>query len=744
MPTTVLAPAHHGTLASRAMELLGGAANADTSQWLIAAASLAPAALLRLVVDESSAAADAVSPAQLSTAIAQALRAFDGDAAERRLLASAVVTVYADVLTLPAVLASLEALGRILPDESEAFERVRRRFPADPAILRTAAKLDAALGDHARLDATLNTLGSVDPAPGTMAFISRERPKPAADARTVRAALLSSFTIDPLVPYIDHACRTIGLVPQIQVAPFNSWTREVIDDGSALRRSNPEIVFLSVAIDDLVPELAGPLDAEELRAAGASALERVLVVARTFASWAAGVPLVVHSFHSAYADTLGVLDSRDAASRRAWLARLNLQLVEELRALPSCYVLDVPAAVASAGGSLRDNAKVRHLAAMRLPPEALPGIAHAYACYIAPLKGLTRKCVVVDLDNTLWGGVVGEDLKESLRLGHTSPGAEFVEFQEYLRTLPARGILLAVNSKNNPDDALDVIRTHEAMVLREANFSALRINWTSKPDNMMSIAQELGIGVDSLVFVDDNPDERERMRQLLPAVLTVELPKDPALYRSALERLPQLQTLAVTDEDRARAEQYRTARLREETKLSAASVEEYLTSLEIEVTIARATQPVFARIVQLFARTNQFNTTTRRYSAADVAAFADDPLAKLWAVWSKDRFGDHGLVALALVRAEGSAWTIDSFLMSCRVIGYGIESTLLAHVARQAASIPVELRAEFIPTKKNAPAEDLFARHGFEMIDAVDGVQRWQAPGTVPYPIWVKVTDDDA
>ena len=166
------------------------------------------------------------------------------------------------------------------------------------------------------------------------------------------------------------------------------------------------------------------------------------------------------------------------------------------------------------------------------------------------------------LDNTLWGGIVGEDGKDGIRLGHSGLGAEFVEFQTFLKSLTERGILLAINSKNNAEDALEVIRTHESMVLRESSFSALRINWQPKPENMIEIARELNIGVDSLVFVDDNPDERERMRALLPGVLTVEMPKDPAQYRATLERLPQLQTLAITAEDRKRVEQYETARLR--------------------------------------------------------------------------------------------------------------------------------------------------------------------------------------
>jgi FkbH-like protein len=357
--------------------------------------------------------------------------------------------------------------------------------------------------------------------------------------------------------------------------------------------------------------------------------------------------------------------------------------------------------------------------------------------------GLTRKCVVLDLDNTLWGGVVGEDGPQGIRLGSTAPGSEYVEFQRFLATLPQRGILLAIASKNNPDDALEVIRGHEAMVLREGAFSALRINWRPKPENLASIAEELNIGVDSLVYVDDNPDEREQMRQLLPQVLTVDLPRDPALYRSTLERLPELQVLGITEEDRLRAGQYVAKREREQIRVQAASVDDYLRSLGIKVAIDPLTEPDVSRVAQLFQRTNQFNVTTRRYDAGAVLRILGDSAWRSWTLRASDRFGDHGLVATALARANGTEWTLDSFLMSCRVIGYGIETALLADIiAAATAAGATRLRGEFIPTKKNVPARDLFARHGFQLADKrSDGGELWTydfAAGPLAFPHWIE------
>jgi FkbH-like protein len=319
-----------------------------------------------------------------------------------------------------------------------------------------------------------------------------------------------------------------------------------------------------------------------------------------------------------------------------------------------------------------------------------------------------------------------------------------VEFQNYLATLAQRGILLAVASKNNPEDALEVIRNHAAMVLRENTFSAIRCNWRPKPESLASIAEELSIGVDSLVFVDDNPDEREMMRQMLPQVLTVEMPHDPSRYRATLEALPELQALTITEEDRARVGLYRAQGEREAVKASAETLEEYLASLNVYVHIGQIDETTLSRVSQLFQRTNQFNITTRRHDTAVLQARLGSPSWRTYTLRAGDRFGDHGLVAVALVQASAEAWRIESLLMSCRVIGYGIETALLSSITKDAAAAKAaRLEGEFIATKKNAPARDVWARHGFsaEATDA-DGLELWiydlAATGTIPFPSWIR------
>jgi FkbH-like protein len=624
-----------------------------------------------------------------------------------------------------------------------AVQRALELSPSGPGLLRAAAELAISTGEWEHAHGLLTRLGRADPTLSTTRFVQLARSRVTRlDHPSVRVALLSSFTVDPLAAFLDLECRALELVPAIWIAPFNSWGREMLGGGSGLEQFDPEIAFVSVAVDDLIPALAGPLPSDELRHAGDLAVDHLLSVARAFADWSPAT-LVVHSLYSAFPDPLGPAGGRDGPSRWEVLAGLNGRLAAGLRDIPRAYLLNLPEIMSRRRQGASDNPKMRHLARMRLAEHALGDLARAYAGYVAPLKGRTRKCIVVDLDNTLWGGIVGEDGPGGIRLGDTSPGSEYREFQRYLLGLTLRGILLAINSKNNEADALEVIRGHDAMVLRENAFSATRINWESKPNNMLSLARELGIGLDSLLFVDDSEKERALMRQTLPQVLTPEMPRDPALYRQTLESLPELQVLTVTEEDRTRTLQYAERRQREQLRVSTQSMDEYLRSLGVSARIATASDRTMSRVHQLFQRTNQFNLTTRRYEPGELSARAADPGWRVFTASVSDRFGDHGLVAAAVVQVTPSVWSIENLVMSCRVIGYGVEDALLAHIAGKASGGGAgALAGQFIPSKKNAPARDFYERHAFARERGSDTGERWTRdiitqPMTLP--AWITV-----
>ena len=620
------------------------------------------------------------------------------------------------------------------------LERSLERAPGHAGLLRVASDRALRAGSSAA-HALLTRLGRADASQATIQHVYRSRRGLVSPGGPgVRAAILSSYTVDALVPYLDLELRALGLNPEIYVAPFNSWTQEMLAADSGLGRFAPEIALLLVSIDDLLPALAGGASLKELHVAGKEAVARIQFAAERFAERFESV-LLVTSFHSAYRSPEGVLDTR-GPSRQQWIAELNAELAEILATLPRSYLIDLEELIARRPGGPAEQPKLRYLAGMRLGESVMGEVARACARYVAPLKGLTRKCVVLDLDGTLWGGTVGEDGIDGIRLGSTSPGIEYQDFQRYLATLGDRGILLAVNSKNNYEDAIEVIRSHPGMILRESAFSAIRINWQPKAENMAAIAEELGLGVDQMVFLDDHPNERELMRQAFPRVLVPDLPHDPALYRSVIELEPTLQTLVVTAEDRGRREQYQAIRERNVAKSESKSLASYLESLAIEVEILAADDGQLPRLLQLFQRTNQFNLTTRRFELGELAACARDPRCRLLALKARDRFGDHGLVAAALVRKERGEWRIDSFLMSCRVIGYGIETAFLSAIASEAEGEVAALVGEFIPTKKNAPARDFYPRHGFVRVgdEGGSGSEHWRLElgrGGVAWPQWI-------
>lgn len=316
-----------------------------------------------------------------------------------------------------------------------------------------------------------------------------------------------------------------------------------------------------------------------------------------------------------------------------------------------------------------------------------------------------KKCVVLDLDNTLWGGVIGEDGFENIALSLQVPGASFVAFQQALRDLHDRGIILAVNSSNNPEDALRVIRTHPNMILKEHHFAAARINWQDKVQNMRELATELNIGLDSMVFLDDSPLNREAMRIFLPEVETPDLPVDPSKYVKFLHALPHFEGGAITDEDKMRGNLYVTERLRKETEKHFESREAFLKSLGIELAIFEDDPSSLARLAQLTEKTNQFNVKKRPLSQEEIEAYMRDEMYAIFHARAIDQFGDQGIIVFALVRKEKDLWHIESLLMSCRVIGRGIEDAFLAVIARRAESEGArDIGITFESSEKNDPA----------------------------------------
>jgi FkbH-like protein len=343
-----------------------------------------------------------------------------------------------------------------------------------------------------------------------------------------------------------------------------------------------------------------------------------------------------------------------------------------------------------------------------------------------------KKCIVLDLDNTLWGGIVGEDGFDGIQLSLSHPGASFIAFQQALLDLYNRGIILAINSRNNFDDAMKVIRSHPNMILKEPHFAAARINWNDKVMNIAELARELNIGLDSMVFFDDDPTNRATVRAMLPEVEVPELPANPEEYAKFLLSLPYFPSAAITDEDKMRGGLYVTERLRQEAEKSFPNRDEFLKNLGLELRVFADDPTGVARLAQMTGKTNQFNVNKIPMTEEEMAGFIAHPEYKVIHGHVTDRFGEHGITNLAIAKINGEEWHLDHFLMSCRVIGRGIEDAFLSAIAGLAQKNGGKyLAITFVPTEKNAPAQEFINRRFINNRTAVENA--------LPPPAWISL-----
>jgi FkbH-like protein len=398
------------------------------------------------------------------------------------------------------------------------------------------------------------------------------------------------------------------------------------------------------------------------------------------------------------------------------LQRLNQRLAALCSTIADCVFFDVDRLAARYGRASWRDARMFYASRLPVSSDAFRAYSRGLVRSFSTLFRASRKVLCTDLDNTLWGGVLGEDGPEGIATGSAFPGNCYLDYQKYLKQLSSRGILLAIVSKNNEADVREAFQVRSAdLALSPDDFVARKISWNEKSDSIRELARELSLGLDSFVFVDDNPVECEAIRQELPEVAVVVAPVlEPWRLVEVLSEQPFFDAAVVTDDDVNRLNEYKSQAQRAELATSLGNRDEFLASLGIVCTFQSALQAPLSRAVQLLAKTNQFNLTTRRHSAAEIEEFASRSGGQAVVVRVRDRFGDAGVVGLALARNQGDSCYIDSLLLSCRVIGRGIETALLAYLGQHARLTGAgRLVGEFIATKKNAPCANFYIDHGF-------------------------------
>jgi FkbH-like protein len=566
--------------------------------------------------------------------------------------------------------------------------------------------------------------------------------------RPFRLALLSSFSIE----FIQDALLALGFASGLRVefyqAGFGVFRQEILDSASGLYAEPLDLAILAVEGEDWQPHAYG-------RYSPASPNNAVLKenfqreIAALLGKFRANsrAPILIHDFAHPSHYLLGIADGYHEKSQNRLILELNEILHEVCTQLPDTYVLGYDTLVSLIGNDSWYDQRMKHYAKFPLSQNSVGVLAREYLKYCRALLGLSRKCLVLDLDNTLWGGVVGEDGLEGIQLGSTYPGSIFVEFQQNILGLHSRGVILAVASKNNPLDIEEVFDKHSSMVLRKVDISAFEVHWDSKGESLNRIAHQLNISLDHIVFMDDNPAECEQVRLVLPMVTVIQLPPKPEQYCKALFEDGWFDTLSISAEDLRRSTLYAQRAEAEVLRKTSTDLEGYYRDLDMTLSFSPVNDKNLTRATQLTQKTNQFNTTTRRYSEGDIAARMNNPTWRLAVVSVNDRFGDNGIVGLMMACFKDGVFVIDTFLLSCRVIGRTVETAMLAYLCEAACTMgATSLCGEIIPTAKNAPVRDIFERHGFakERVDE-DGATIWLlncSNSKIDYPVWFEIIND--
>lgn len=531
-----------------------------------------------------------------------------------------------------------------------------------------------------------------------------------------RVAIIGSSTCEHLLPAVRVGGLRHGLLIETYVGSYGQYRQELLDRESGLWRFAPETVLLALRARDLLGGV--PLDAT--RTTVNAVVGRAVDDLRGFWQAVSGglhAGVVQQTFLDIEPSLFGNYDAMVPGSPGALIARLNLA-VADAAADAGVLLLDVARASARDGYERWFDIGRWLQGKIEIAPQAAPAFGEMLARVIAAGLGRSRKCLVLDLDNTLWGGVVGDDGVEGIVLGQGSAAGEaHLELQRYALQLKQRGVILAVCSKNDPRIAEAAFDGHPEMMLKRPDIACFVANWEDKARNLCTIAERLNIGLDSLVFVDDNPAERARVRSSLPTVAVPELPADPALYVAAIANAGYFEAAAFTKEDQERAGLYLANAERDRLRETVSSLDDYLRELQMTVVHGQVESVDQPRVVQLFNKTNQFNTTNRRFGAEEFAALVAHPGSLALRYRLLDRFGDNGIVSALLLAADdedSGVMHILNWVMSCRVFGRQLEDEIMNLLVERARACGVrELHANFVETARNGVVSGLYERLGF-------------------------------
>jgi FkbH-like protein len=559
--------------------------------------------------------------------------------------------------------------------------------------------------------------------PRALRFVAKDMAARLPDLPSVRLRLMGFSTTTPLADEMRPAFAAHGWRAEVSEANFGEVIPELLQPATDTDATLILLDALSFHTRDwrAAPEAEDNLLEERLAQLG-SAIAHFVSASQS--------PLFITTLPTPATPAAGLIDNRHGAGARQAAETVNRVLIELARQHNEIILVDADLAFGELAPAQRSDAKLWFYGRIAYAPDAMRALAAAVARSWQLLKRGPAKVLALDFDNTLWGGIYGEDGVANLHCGDDAPGNAFKAFQQECLRLKSMGMVLVGLSKNNPE-AITAFADHPGMALKQEDFVATAINWEPKPENIRRLAEELNLGLDSFIFLDDSPHEREAMRQLCPEVFTPELPEDPARRPEWLRGLTATWPVRLTAEDARRSDMYAAESKAKVLRQQSSSIEDYLAGLGQRLTVSRVSPKTLARAAQMHARTNQFNLTTLRLSDADLSAMMDDTAGHAVLLGHlADKFGDHGIVIAAVARIEGQSAEILSLLMSCRVVGRQVEGAFLGELIGLLTDRGVtRISGAFIPTAKNAMVRDFYRSQGFseQKVDGERHLWQWTA-----------------
>jgi FkbH-like protein len=541
--------------------------------------------------------------------------------------------------------------------------------------------------------------------------------KPENNQKKIRIAFVGSFSLNGFEETIQVQCDNEKINCTTYNSPYNQFSQEILNENSDLYKFKPDIVFLLIDNRIILEDsfYFSNINSENKNKKYVNEkINEIKNLIEIFTQKTQSKIIIANFLIPTYTP-LGIYESKIEYGIKEIVLDLNKKLKELSRNIDSCYIYDYNSFVAKFGEKNVLDYKKMNYGDIKINFDIIPYLIYDFLGYVKPILGLNKKCLVLDLDNTLWGNIIGEDGFEGIKIGPYPEGRSFVEFQKVIKAISENGIILAINSKNNQNDAMKAINEHPHMILREKDFSCIKINWDDKISNMKKIAKELNIGLDSIVFFDDDPINRELIRMSLPEVNTIELPKDPSTYAQILRNLNDFNILKITKDDVIRKTMYEQEQNRQKLESSTENLNEYLKKLNIKIKIKLNDKFSISRISQLILKTNQFNLTTKRYQEEEIKEFVEDKTIIVGCSEVEDKFGENGITNVFIIKIKSNEWIIDTFLLSCRVMGRGVEEGVIGKILEIAKNKGIErITATFIPTEKNKPSENFLKNYGFE------------------------------